>query len=181
LAARLLFLKAEARFFAESTILKLPHTHDITPPIAAPGTDCGGTKEVQMADGLIPKPPSLSAAGSRSKRVRSGTNGPACYTTSRRDFAADLLQMQRQSIADATICWSWRQPRTPARCVSTGQAGVTRFPGSRAGANPCRSTWSQPQAHDRPSPGALGGVHRRRFQTDALPERTGFWIAVGRL
>jgi hypothetical protein len=56
-----------------------------------------------MADGLIPKPPSLSAAGSRSKRVRSGTNGPACYTTLRRDFAADLLQMQRQSIADATI------------------------------------------------------------------------------
>jgi len=37
------------------TILKLPYTHDITSPIAAPGTDPGWTNEVQMADGLIPK------------------------------------------------------------------------------------------------------------------------------
>jgi hypothetical protein len=134
-----------------------------------------------MADELIGKPPSLNAAGSRSKNVRSGTTVRSVTQPEDEILLQILLQLQRQSIADATICCSWRQPRTPARCVSTGQAGFTRFPGSRAGANPCRSTWSQPQAHDRPSPGALGRVHRRRFQTDALPERTGFCIAVGRL
>ena len=75
-----MFFGGEARFFAVITTLKLPHARDITLPIAAPGTDRGWTKE-EMADGLIPKPPSLSAAGRRSKKVRSGTNGPICYTT----------------------------------------------------------------------------------------------------
>jgi hypothetical protein len=80
LKAKLLFFRGEARFFAVITILNLPHTHDITSPIAAPGTDPGWTKEVQMADGLIPKPPSLSAAGIRSKK--SGRDRPR--TTLRR-------------------------------------------------------------------------------------------------
>ena len=76
-----MFFGGEARFFAVITTLKLPHARDITLPIAAPGTNRGWTKEVQMADGLIPKPPSLNAAGRCSKKVRSGTNGPICYTT----------------------------------------------------------------------------------------------------
>jgi len=46
-------LGGEARLFAVITILKLPNTHDITPPIGAPGTDRGWTKEVQIADELI--------------------------------------------------------------------------------------------------------------------------------
>src|SRR6516165_10439743 len=94
-----------------------------------------------MADGLIPKTPSLSAMGGRSRKVRSGTTGLSVTQPEREIFVVDLLQMQRQSNADSTIDCDWRQPRTPARRASIGQAAFARFPGRRAGANPCRSTW----------------------------------------
>ncbi len=74
-----------------------------------------------MSDELSPKPPGLGALSGRSTSGLVGQSrrlpGRTGVSTWRRDFAADLLQMQRPPIADATVCCSWRQPRAPARCI----------------------------------------------------------------
>lgn len=67
--------------------------------------------------------------------------------------------------------------RTPAWCLLTRQPGFTRLLGSRPGTNRCRSTWSRPLRMIARAPTRS---NEQRFQTYALPERTGFCIAVGR-
>lgn len=128
--------------------------------------DRGWTKEVQIADGPLPKPPSLSAAGNRSKRSGRAQMGRS-VTQSNEDI---LMQMQRQTIADATIYCGWRQPGSRLGTYRPDRPASQVFPAAEPEAIP---TWSRPLAHDRPSTRALARVHRRRFQTDALPERTG--------
>jgi hypothetical protein len=56
-----------------------------------------------MADELIGKPPSLNAAGSRSKNVRSGTTVRSVTQPEDEILLQILLQLQRQSIADGSV------------------------------------------------------------------------------
>lgn len=144
-------LGGEARLFAVITILKLPNTHDITPPIAAPGTDRGWTKEVQMADELIGKPPSLSAAGSRSKKVRSGTTGRSVTQPE------DEILLQ--------ICCSRSDSRSPTQLF----VAVGGSPGRRLGAyRPGRpASHVFPEAEPEPILAAPPGPSHRRMTTRA--------------
>jgi hypothetical protein len=106
-----------------------------------------------MTDKLLPRPP-VPGMGSRySKRVRSGNPGAADlggYFNHKESicckFAADAAPVDRR----CNCLLHLAAVQSASRVASAGRAVFARFPGSRAGADPCPLTWTQPMPHGRP-------------------------------